>query len=75
MVMTTMTTLPRRYCTNGPGAELTLLLESGVSPATSALEMWRESCCTTQTKSSLAKSGQLEENLRVKVRHFYPQTE
>eukprot|EP00438_Fugacium_kawagutii_P029291 Skav207990 [mRNA] locus=scaffold1203:45082:46344:+ [translate_table: standard] len=27
------------------------------------------------TKSSLAKTGQLEENLRVKVHHFYPQTE
>ena len=28
-----------------------------------------------ETKSSLAKTGQLEENLRVKVHHFYPQTE
>ncbi|CAK9009711.1 unnamed protein product [Durusdinium trenchii] len=27
------------------------------------------------TKSSLDKTGQLEENLRVKVHHFYPQTE
>ena len=29
----------------------------------------------SETASSLAKTGQLEENLRVKVHHFYPQTE
>merc|ERR1719282_1316783 len=27
------------------------------------------------TKSQLHKTGQLEENLRIKVRHFYPQQE
>merc|ERR1712107_357847 len=27
------------------------------------------------TKSQLEKTGQLEENLRVKVQHFYPQAE
>eukprot|EP00931_Biecheleriopsis_adriatica_P041094 TRINITY_DN2352_c0_g2_i1.p1 TRINITY_DN2352_c0_g2~~TRINITY_DN2352_c0_g2_i1.p1 ORF type:complete len:122 (-),score=18.86 TRINITY_DN2352_c0_g2_i1:72-437(-) len=33
-----------------------------------------ESYLYQYVKGNLEKSGQLEENLRVKVRHFYPQT-
>jgi len=33
-----------------------------------------ESYLYQYVKGNLEKSGQLDENLRVKVRHFYPQT-
>ncbi|CAE7744325.1 unnamed protein product [Symbiodinium pilosum] len=36
---------------------------------------FEESLLFQFVKSRLEKSGQLEENLRVKVHHFYPQTE
>eukprot|EP00930_Biecheleria_cincta_P040771 TRINITY_DN27927_c0_g1_i1.p1 TRINITY_DN27927_c0_g1~~TRINITY_DN27927_c0_g1_i1.p1 ORF type:complete len:144 (+),score=15.13 TRINITY_DN27927_c0_g1_i1:59-433(+) len=34
-----------------------------------------ESMLYKYVKGNMEKTGQLEENLRVKVRHFYPQTE
>eukprot|EP00440_Ansanella_granifera_P071171 gb/GFBE01077240.1/.p1 GENE.gb/GFBE01077240.1/~~gb/GFBE01077240.1/.p1 ORF type:complete len:122 (+),score=22.23 gb/GFBE01077240.1/:1-366(+) len=35
---------------------------------------FEESMLYTYVKGQLEKSGQLEENVRIKVRHFYPQT-